>query len=50
MATILFASFNALNRNAAGELINDLSSPNNMQARTIAEIVPRVNPLAILAG
>jgi phosphodiesterase/alkaline phosphatase D-like protein len=46
---IRFASFNAsLNRNAAGELINDLSTPNNNQARTVAEIIQRVNPDVLL--
>jgi len=59
LAQIKFATFNAsLNRNNAGELVSDLSSPggdpnatiNNRikQARTVAEIVQRMNPDVLL--
>lgn len=47
--TVRFAQFNAsLNRNNAGELIDNLSTPNNTQARTVAEIIQRVNPDVLL--
>ena len=37
--TVRFATFNAsLNRNFAGQLVSDLSTPANAQARTVAEI------------
>ena len=40
-----FATFNAsLNRNNAGDLITDLSTPDNAQAKAIAEIIQRNNP------
>ena len=43
--TVRFATFNAsLNRNNAGELISDLSTPDNPQAKNVAEIIQRVNP------
>jgi hypothetical protein len=46
---LVIATFNAsLNRSSAGQLITDLSTPNNAQARTVAEIVQRVNPDVIL--
>jgi myo-inositol-hexaphosphate 3-phosphohydrolase len=46
---IRFASFNAsLNRNAEGELIEDLSTPGNEQAQAIAEIIQRTNPDVVL--
>src|SRR5687767_13867301 len=46
---IRVATFNAsLNRNAEGQLITDLSTPNNAQARTIAEIVQRTRPDILL--
>jgi hypothetical protein len=42
---VRFATFNAsLNRNFAGQLISDLSTPNNLQAKTVAEIIQRVQP------
>ncbi|MBD2096714.1 phytase [Trichocoleus sp. FACHB-591] len=48
---IRFATFNAsLNRNSAGQLITDLSTPNNTQAKTIAEIIQRVNPDVVLVN
>ena len=49
MRTIRFATFNAsLNRNSAGQLVTDLSSPTNAQARNVAEIVQRVRPDVLL--
>jgi hypothetical protein len=43
--TIRFAQFNAsLNRNTEGQLIEDLSTPDNPQAKTVAEIIQRTNP------
>ncbi|TGO03523.1 hypothetical protein PN36_05130 [Candidatus Thiomargarita nelsonii] len=45
LKTFRFATFNAaLNRNQAGLLISDLSTPNNQQAQNVAEIIQRVNP------
>ncbi|HEX6261461.1 MAG TPA: endonuclease/exonuclease/phosphatase family protein, partial [Actinomycetota bacterium] len=39
---VRFATFNAsLNRNFEGQLIADLSTPANAQARTVAEIIQR---------
>ncbi len=47
--TVRFATFNAsLNRNSAGQLIQDLSTPNNSQAKTVAEIVQRNRPDVLL--
>jgi hypothetical protein len=47
--TVRFATFNAsLNRNFAGQLISDLSTPNNAQAATVAEIVQRMRPDVLL--
>jgi hypothetical protein len=46
---VRFATFNAsLNRNNAGQLVTDLSSPNNAQAQLIAETIQRVNPDVLL--
>ncbi len=46
---IRFATFNAaLNRNSAGELIIDLSTPDNEQAQSVAEIIQRTNPDVLL--
>lgn len=46
---IRVATFNAsLNRNAAGELVRDLSTGGNAQARAVAEIIQRVNPDILL--
>jgi Endonuclease/Exonuclease/phosphatase family len=46
---VRFATFNAsLNRNTEGQLIQDLSTPNNTQARTVAEIIQRNRPDVIL--
>jgi hypothetical protein len=46
---VRFATFNAsLNRNFAGQLITDLSTPNNAQAKTVAEIIQRTRPEVLL--
>lgn len=48
-ATIRFATYNAsLNRSSAGELVRDLSTPDNTQARRIAEVIQRVRPDVLL--
>ncbi|HZK50717.1 MAG TPA: endonuclease/exonuclease/phosphatase family protein [Actinomycetota bacterium] len=47
--TVRFATFNAsLNRNSVGQLVQDLSTPNNPQAKTIAEIIQRNRPDVLL--
>jgi hypothetical protein len=44
-----FATFNAsLNRNFQGQLVADLSTPANVQAQTVAEIVQRTRPEVLL--
>jgi hypothetical protein len=46
---VRFATFNAsLNRNVAGQLITDLSTPANAQAATVAEIIQRARPDVLL--
>ena len=46
---IRFASFNvSLNRSESGELISDLSTPDNQQAKNVAEIIQRNNPDVVL--
>lgn len=46
---VRFSTFNAsLNRFNEGDLINDLSTPDNAQAQTIAEIIQRTRPHVIL--
>lgn len=46
---VRFATFNvSLNRSAEGELIADLSSPDNSQAQNVAEIIQRNNPDVVL--
>ncbi|MCG8351974.1 MAG: phytase [Chloroflexales bacterium] len=46
---VRFAQFNAsLNRSSAGQLITDLSLPDNQQARNVAEVIQRVNPDMLL--
>ena len=46
---VRFATFNAsLNRRSAGELIRDLKTRDNQQARRIAEIIQRIRPHVIL--
>lgn len=48
-ASVRFASFNAsLNRGSLGQLQSDLSTPNNPQARSVAEIIQRVRPDVLL--
>lgn len=43
------ATYNlSLNRASAGELEADLSTPNDQQARTVAEVIQRANPDVIL--
>ena len=47
--TVRFATFNAsLNRTVEGELIADLSTPADVQAQTVAEIIQRVRPDVLL--
>lgn len=47
--TIRFSQFNAsLNRNVAGQLASDLSTPDNSQAKAVAEIIQRNNPDVLL--
>ncbi|MDZ7949776.1 phytase [Nostoc sp. DedQUE09] len=47
--TIRFSQFNAsLNRNANGQLVSDLSTPGNAQAKAVAEIIQRNNPDVLL--
>jgi len=47
--TVRFSTFNAsLNRGSLGQLIADLSTPNNAQAKVIAEIVQRNRPDVLL--
>lgn len=38
----------ALQRASTGQLITDLSTPDNAQARAIAEIIQRANPDVVL--
>ncbi|MEL7075050.1 MAG: phytase [Cyanobacteria bacterium J06582_2] len=46
---IRFATFNvSLNRSESGELITDLSTPDNEQAQNVAEIIQRNNPDVVL--
>ena len=46
---VRFATFNAsLNRFNEGDLVNDLSTPNNAQAKTVAEIIQRTRPDVLL--
>lgn len=46
---VRFATFNAsLNRNFAGQLVSDLSTPNNTQAKRVAEIIQRTRPDILL--
>jgi hypothetical protein len=48
-ADVRFATFNAsLNRSAAGALITDLSTPNNLQAKNAAETIQRKRPGVLL--
>jgi hypothetical protein len=44
-----FATFNAsLNRNFEGQLVSNLSTPANVQAQTVAEIIQRTRPEVLL--
>ena len=46
---VRFATFNAsLNRNQPGQLVADLSTPDNVQAQTVAEIIQRDEPDVLL--
>ncbi|AGA24855.1 endonuclease/exonuclease/phosphatase family protein [Singulisphaera acidiphila] len=46
---VRFATFNAsLNRDSAGGLVRDLSTPDNTQARNVAEIIQRMAPDVLL--
>ena len=46
---VRFSTFNAsLNRNFTGQLVGDLSTPNNAQAATVAEIIQRARPDVLL--
>ena len=46
---VRFATFNAsLNRTKSGELLNDLSTPDDVQARNVAEIIQRIKPDILL--
>ncbi|MFE5814658.1 endonuclease/exonuclease/phosphatase family protein [Streptomyces sp. NPDC056479] len=47
--SVRFATFNAsLNRSTQGALITDLSTPDNAQARNVAETIQRVDPDVLL--
>lgn len=47
--TLRVATFNlSLNRNTQGELVQDLSTPDDVQAQTVAEIIQRADPDVIL--
>ena len=47
--TVRFATFNAsLNRANQGQLIDDLSTPANTQARNVAEVIQRARPDVLL--
>src|SRR5688500_17215967 len=46
---VRFSTFNAsLNRNVAGQLVADLSTPDNVQASNVAETIQRVRPDVLL--
>lgn len=47
--TLRVATYNlSLNRNAAGQLVTDLSTTANPQARTVAEVIQRTDPDVVL--
>ena len=51
LAPVRFATFNAsLNRTRAGQLVEDLSTPDNAQARNVAETIQRVDPDVVLVN
>lgn len=46
---VRFATYNAsLNRGSQGELAEDLSTPNNIQAQNVAEVIQRTRPDVLL--
>lgn len=48
---VRFSTFNAsLNRNVAGQLVRDLSTPENVQAQNVAETIQRVRPDVLLVN
>ncbi len=48
---VRFSTFNAsLNRNVAGQLVADLSTPDNVQAANVAETIQRVRPDVLLVN
>jgi len=48
---VRFATFNAsLNRDTAGGLVRDLSTPDNPQAKNVAEVIQRVRPDVLLVN
>jgi 3-phytase len=48
-AHLRVATYNlSLNRNAEGQLVSDLSTPDNAQARAVAEVIQRTDPDVIL--
>ncbi len=48
---VRFSTFNAsLNRNTEGQLVADLSTPDNQQARNVAETIQRVDPDVVLVN
>jgi hypothetical protein len=48
-ADVRFSTFNAsLNRNFAGQLVADLTTPNNQQAKNVAETIQRYRPDVLL--
>jgi hypothetical protein len=48
---VRFATFNAsLNRDKVGELLRDLDTPTNLQARNVAEIIQRIRPDVLLVN
>ena len=47
--TVRVATYNlSLNRNFEGQLVADLSTPDNAQAKTVAEIIQRTDPDIVL--
>jgi hypothetical protein len=47
--TLRVATYNlSLNRGAAGELVEDLSNGDDVQARTVAEVIQRTDPDIVL--
>jgi hypothetical protein len=51
LGNLRIATFNAsLNRTTEGQLVRDLSTPGNAQARNVAEIIQRTNPDVLLVN